>query len=71
MAKDRKLGRKAFFKKPEKIDYSKIVEGSIEEVKKRALEENLDYERLLEEERKNKDRKSLEEWLKKEMEVKM
>lgn len=65
----RKPGRKAFFKKPGEVDYSEIVEGSIEEVKKKALEENLDYEKLLGEERKNKDRKSLKEWLEDQIEI--
>jgi len=51
-----------------KIDYEKIVRGTVKEVKSTVARlEAPDYERLLEAEKENKDRKALKEWLKEKM----
>ena len=51
----------------EDVDYSEIVEKTVDEVKEEVKNSELDLEKLLEAEKDNKDRKTLKDWIKRQM----
>lgn len=51
------------FVKRGKINYQKLVEENISDIRERAKERDLDYQKLLEAEKENKDRSTLKKWL--------
>lgn len=52
----------------EKVNYGKLSNQNISDIKENAEELGLDYEKILEAEKENKDRKTLKKWLKEKIE---
>ncbi len=49
------------------IDYDKIVNKTVEEVKQEAQNSDIDMKKLLKAEKRNKDRKTLKDWIKRQI----